>query len=148
MRSSHVRGLFVWGLTLAALASAWGCGMIEIVPSTPPPEAVLEGTWKLTTENDVGLTQTFFTFDARGQLDKVTYKVGQNTTVTDNSPTGHTTVLGNSVTIDSSFAGSGQVLKGTLDETKTVITGQTGTEIQFGNISISVDNGAITLTKQ
>jgi len=124
------------------------CGACITVDTTPPPEAILAGTWQLTTEQTTELTQTFFTFDSAGQLDKVTYKIGDNATITDNSPRGTVSVSGASVTIDATFAGSGQIINGTLNDENDVITGDSGTVIRFLSIEINVDNGAITLTKQ
>lgn len=122
-----------------------GCPPVD---TTPPPEAILAGTWQLMTEQATELNQTFLTFDSSGQLDKVTYKIADNATITDNSPRGTTTVNGQSVTIDATFAGSGQLMNGTLNDDNTVITGNSGTVVKFLSIEINVDNGAITLTRQ
>lgn len=136
-----------WVLPAILLVACTGCPSI-IIETDPPPEAVLAGTWQFTTEQDTELTDTFFVFDNRGQLDKVIYKVGDNATVTDNSPRGTVTLSGNTVTISATFAGSGQVINGTLNETQDVIQGNSGTQLRIGSIEVDIDNGAITLTKQ
>jgi hypothetical protein len=141
MRIHSAGALAAVVISLAGLLVA-GC------PSpTPPPEAILAGTWELTTEETTELEQTLLTFDANGNLDKVVYQIG-NITFTDNNPRGSTTVNGQTVTIDATFAGSGQIFNGTLNADNTVITGTSGTVIRFGNLTIDIDNGAVTLTKQ
>lgn len=140
----------VWRLaacgSLAALV-AFSTGGCPIVDPTDLPEAVLQGTWKLTTDQSDDLSETFLIFDARGDLSRVEYKVG-SVTFTDNSPVGRSDVDGKNVTIDATFAGSGQVFRGTLNDDNTVIEGSAGTTIKFGSIEIDVDNGAVRLEKQ
>lgn len=145
MRPTHTLVRPIAALVLVALASAPGC--ITITP-VPPPEAVLAGTWKLTTAQSTDLVQTLFTFDARGQLDQVSYKVGGNVTITNNAVLAKTSVDGENVTIISAFVGNSIIFNGTLNADQTVITGTTGTEIKLGGITISIDNGAMTLTRQ
>lgn len=119
-----------------------------VIETTPPPESVLAGTWQLTTPTSSTLTQTYLTFDTNGNLSKIVYKIGTSATVTDNSPWGVADVNGKSVTINSQFAGNGLILNGTLNDTNTVIQGTNGTEIRVGSLTITVDNGPVTLTKQ
>jgi len=116
-----MRRTFALALVLLPLLSA--CD-IQIVP---PPEAVLAGTWRLETSQD---------------------KSGSNATVTDNSPHATVSVDGLNVSITSQFAGNGLVINGTLNEAHTVITGQQGTEIHIAGLTISIDQGTVTLTKQ
>lgn len=146
MRGSQWRGMTVVVAALGSLMCG-GCPPI-VINVTPPPEAVLEGVWQLTTDESTDVNQTFLTFDATGDLIRVVYQIGDDTTVTDNSPRGTVDVNGKAVTIDSTFAGSGQIIRGTLNEDNTVITGNQGTEVRIGDTLISVDNGTVTLTKQ
>ncbi len=137
-----MRRTFALALVLLPLLSA--CD-IQIVP---PPEAVLAGTWRLETSQDTTLTQTYLTFNDYGELSKIVYKIGSNATVTDNSPHATVSVDGLNVSITSQFAGNGLVINGTLNEAHTVITGQQGTEIHIAGLTISIDQGTVTLTKQ
>jgi hypothetical protein len=130
------------GVALAALAFFSGCIVV-----IPPEESELHGTWELTTEQSTDLTQTLLTFDDRGRLTSASYTIA-GVTVTDDAISGTSRVDGNNVTITYTFAGNSVSFTGTFNADKTVITGEAGTEIRLGGITISIDNGAVTLTKQ
>jgi hypothetical protein len=114
----------------------------------PPAEAILAGTWALTTPSTVALTQLLLTFDGNGDLTTVTYEVGGGITITDSSPSSTTRVDGKSVTISTEFFGNTLAFEGTLNDTDTVIDGSFTTRIAMGSIVITIDNGPGTLTKQ
>jgi hypothetical protein len=132
-------------LPLTALLLSAGCFVIN---PTPTPESALAGTWKLTTAQSTELTQTFLTFDAAGLLIRVTYKIGTNTTIANDNVTAISKVDGDNVTIVSTFGGNTVTFNGTFNADKTVIEGTQGTEIKINGVTISIDNGAVTLTKQ
>lgn len=135
-----------WGLLvvvpLAGLPA--GCGTIF----GPSPEALLSGTWSLTTPSTSDLTQLLLTFDQNGVLTTVVYKVVPGITIESNAPTGTTTVAGSNVTITADFIGGSLSFNGTLNAAQTVIDGTFTTTITVGTLIISIDSGPGTLTKQ
>lgn len=137
MRIVALLGMF------AALLPA-GCGWL----APPPDTAVLAGTWSVTAESTPNLNQLLLTFDENGNLDTIQYKVGDNVLVTVPSPLATTDVDGDDVTITAQFNESGLVFNGVLDPAGNVITGNLTTQIKSGDIIITVNNGAATMTRQ
>ena len=129
------------GLALATLALYSGC------ISVTSPEAVLHGTWKLTTDQTTDLTETLLTFDTNGQLTSLSYTAA-GVTATNDSITGTSRVDGDNVTITTAFGANSVNFNGTFNAAKTVITGEGDTSATLGGITISVVNGPVTLTKQ
>lgn len=122
-----------------------GCSIL--FPPTSP-EAVLAGTWAVTVQNAPDLKQLLITFNSTGNVTSVSYKLGDNATITVPSPVGVAEVNGTSVTISATFNNNGLTFNGTLNSTNTVITGSLTTQIVVGSVVVTVDNGPATLTKQ
>ena len=129
-------------VALAMLSVCSGC-----IPPTPPATSVLAGTWELTTETTSNLSQVFLTFDADGVLTKITYQIN-NITIDANAPVADTDVDGDQVEIVAGFAGNHLTLTGTLNADRTVIVGTTFIQITLGTVTVTIDNGPATLTKQ
>ena len=127
---------------LACLPS--GCG----TAFSPPPEAVLSGTWTLTTPSSVPLTQLLLTFDRNGTLTTIAYKLGADITITTSSVAGTTKVTGKDVSIATAFLGGSLEFNGTLNDADTEITGTLTTQITVGTITVTINGGPGTLTKQ
>lgn len=125
----------------------FGCGQ----PS-PPPEAVLEGTWELipSEEVDPELTGSFLTFNSSGRLTQVTFTFTDETTVRWDNPPSETSVDGDQLHISVTQGGSDLLFDGTLDsETEpTSATGELTRNLTFGDITISESQGEGTLAKQ
>jgi hypothetical protein len=126
-------------LPLLALLSA-GC--------TPPATAVLAGTWSVSSPSSTDLTELLLAFDSNGNLQTVTYKIGNNATVTVPNPVATTAVSGSTVTISSVFDNNGIVFEGTLNSDNTVMDGNVTTQISTGGTVITINNGPATMTKQ
>jgi hypothetical protein len=135
-----------WGLLLVVplVVLPAGCGVVF----PPPPEAVLEGTWEVTSSSSLSLTQLLLTFDQNGDLTRVTYKLGTEVTITAPSPSGTSTVSGKDVTIAATFLGNSLIFNGTLNDSDTVINGTLTTQITVGLIVVTINNGPGTFTKQ
>jgi hypothetical protein len=127
---------------VAGLAALTGC------PPTPPPEAVLEGTWEMTTTESTDLTQLLLTFDAQGDLSRITYQLDGGTILIATSPTAATNVNGDDVSISVTFSSNALVFNGKFNNAKTVITGTTTTYITVGLFVVQINNGPAVLTKQ
>jgi len=120
-----------------------GC---ETVPSVPPPEAVLAGTWDLIPDQDLVLTRNVLVFDELGRITELR-SVFLAITVTERDIHRSTSVVGHAVTI----ATTGDLLfEGIFNDDFTVATGKLSTEftIPFTSIEISINQGDATLTKQ
>ena len=141
LRINHLSRIVPLGLALTTLALYTGCIII------PSEASELQGTWALTTAQSTNLGQTLLTFNEEGALTSVSYTIA-GVTITDHAVTASSHVTGNNVTITASFAGNSINFVGTFNADKTVITGDAGTTITIGGITISIDNGAVTLTKQ
>jgi hypothetical protein len=131
-------------LVVPLLALMHGC-------ASPPPEAILAGTWSLVPTNATipALTTLLLTFDSNGNWTQVQYQIGSNATVTRSITTGDTTVNGSDVTISSSLGfGDTVSFAGTLDSTNTVITGNITTILNSSGQTITINNGPATMTKQ
>lgn len=127
----------------ALLAATTGC------PFSSPPEAVLEGTWKLTTSQALNppVTDWLLTFDKNGDLTEVKYTANA-ATVTWDRPRATTNVDGSDVSISGERSGGSLTFEGTLDSTNTVITGKLTSTLEVGSATITVDHGDATMTKQ
>jgi len=130
------------GILAVGLTTLVGCA------PTPPPEAVLEGTWEMTTTESTDLTQLLLTFDAQGELSRITYQLDGGTILIATSPTAATNVDGDDVSISVTFSSNALVFNGQLNNAKTVITGTTTTYITVGLFVVQINNGPAVLTKQ
>lgn len=116
-------------------------------PAPPLPEAILAGTWRLTTDNVTNLPGTTVVFDANGNLTSVTY-VAADTTITQTPISGSTVVNGSVVAISQTFPnGSRMEFAGTLNTTATQIQGSLVLTINQGLFNIFIDNEPATLTR-
>ncbi len=147
MSAEWTQRKLVAGLALL-VAAGLGLGGCPAWDTSPPPEAVLAGTWKLVTSQTTQLTETYLTFDDRGELVTITYKIGSNATITNERPQYETEVAGDSVRIESNFFGNGLTFIGELNAEQTEITGQSGTEFRLGFVTVSLDNGPLSLVRQ
>ena len=145
MRMYMYRNAVVAGGLVLATALLGGCPA-----ATTPPEAVLAGTWQLVPSEQFTppLSDWFLTFDSNGELTKVSYTFAGFATVTWNNPPAATTVNGSSVYISTTQSGNGLTFSGTLNSTNTVATGTLSSNLIVGGITISVNQGPATLTKQ
>jgi hypothetical protein len=131
-----------------------GCALLLTMAGcpapTPPPEAVLAGTWQLVPSQTFtpALTNWFLTFNSDGDLTQISYTFAGFATVTLNNPPSATNVNGSSVFISSTVSGNGLTFSGTLNSTNTVATGTLSSNLVVGGVTISVDQGPATLTKQ
>lgn len=145
LTSTHAKRIAGVSLLVGAGLGLGGCPALD---TSPPPEAVLAGAWKLVTSQTTQLTETYLTFDDRGELETITYKIGGNATITNERPQYETEVDGDSVRIESNFFGNGLTFIGTLNAEQTEITGQSGTEFRLGFVTVSIDNGPLSLVRQ
>jgi hypothetical protein len=128
-------------VTLGSVLLYGGCGVL-------PPEAVLSGTWKLTTDEASTLPDTFLIFNSNGVLTTIQFVVA-GATISETVLTGSTTVTGTNVTISQGFGGTSSLnFIGTLNTTNTVITGNLQTIINLGAITITLPGTPATMTKQ
>jgi hypothetical protein len=128
-------------ITLGSVLLFGGCGVL-------PPEAVLSGTWKLTTDEASTLPDTFLIFNSNGVLTTIQFVVG-GATISQTIQTGSTTVSGTNVTISQGFGGTSSInFIGTLNTTNTVATGTLQTIINLGTITITLPATPATMTKQ
>ncbi len=126
---------------------AWGLASgCQTVPMTPPPEAVLAGTWDLATDQDVDLTKTVLVFDQLGRIEEMR-SVFLAITVTERDVHRSTVVDGSNVTISTT---TNLNFQGTFNDDFTVATGKLSTEflIPFTSTRITIDQGDATLTKR
>lgn len=146
MKTERVRSTFLVAVS-ALLPGVFGCPSL-----TPPPEAVLEGTWELvpSVSTEPQLTHWHLTFDANGHLSQVKYTFVDHTTVTLKYPPGSVSVDGDQIHISSTASGNGLTFDGTLNS-ETAPTSAAGTltsNVIFGELEISVSQGEATLVKQ
>jgi len=114
----------------------------------PPPTSVLEGTWKLTVEGAPDLRDLLLTFDSDGNIQTVQYQIGDNAIITVPAPIGATSVENDTVTISVTFNSNTLAFNGTLNDTNDIITGSLTTLITVGDVTVTIDNGPATMTKQ
>ncbi len=133
-----------WGLGLVLTA---GCIPFPIGNTEPPAEAVLEGTWKVITEDDTELTSLFWVFDESGDLVEIRYVVG-DATITDSKPLGDTTVEGKTVKVQVGGNDANSLFEGTLNEANTESVGKLTLNWTFLNTRVSIDQGAARIVKQ
>jgi hypothetical protein len=134
------------GLTFVILLAgvSGGCGTIF----QPPPEAILSGTWSLTSSSIPGLTELLLIFDRNGHLTDIEYRIGSDVLITAPAPTSSTTVDGTEVSIAATFLGNSLTFHGLLNDSNTVITGSISTRIDVGIAVITINDGPATMTKQ
>lgn len=146
MKAKRARSTFLVAVSVL-LPGVFGCPSL-----TPPPEAVLEGTWELvpSVSTDPQLTRWHLTFDANGDLSQVRYTFVDETVVTLNYPPGSVNVDGAQIHISSTASGNGLTFDGTLDSetAPTRATGSLTSNVIFGDLKISVSQGEATLVKQ
>jgi hypothetical protein len=130
---------FLLILTTATLAA---CNL-QLV-TTPPPEAILLGTWRLIPIPDSSITQQYLVFNEVGRLIELRTKTG-NITVTETNIHQLTRVTGNAVRIETT---KNTVFEGILNDEKNIITGNVSTVIMLGGTTITTDDGPATLNKQ
>lgn len=138
----YIRRLFSYLLAGACAASAvTGCGSAPL----PPPEAVLEGSWVLTSQ-DSGQNGKVFVFDSIGTLIEIRTIMGQ-TTFIDRNVHRVTWVSGQSAYIETR---DGLIIEGSLNDSADVLTGSLRTELDilFTDDTLLTDLGPATLTKQ
>ena len=139
----------VLGTLLLALLS--GCIWVAFPDPEPPPEAVLEGTWQIITENESDITELFWLFDANGDLIEIRYKISTplgETTVTESNPTQETTVDADHVTIQVGFSNNNFLFEGTFNAAIDRADGQISINYNWFDTTISVDRGPASLVKQ
>jgi hypothetical protein len=117
-------------------------------PPPPPAEAVLAGTWTLTTQASTNpdLTQVLLNFDDNGELVSVT-SIFLNAQATRTLTSTSTTVDGSNVAVSSTTAGFTLNFTGTLNAAGDVITGNASWALTIGNTTITAQAGPATLTK-
>lgn len=129
------------------LAGIFGCPEL-----TPPPEAVLEGTWELVPAVSFGpqLEHLYLTFDSDGDLSQVKYTFVDLTTVTWDYPPGSVSVDGDQVHIFSTQSGNGLTFDGTLDSATdpTKADGEITANLIVKNVHFSVSQGEASLVRQ
>lgn len=130
---------------IGLLLSLGGCFF-----SRPPPEAVLQGVWQLVpaTQFTPPIENWLLTFNDDGELTQVSYQFAGLATVTWNNPNGATNVDGSSVYVSATQSGNGLTFSGTFNSDETVATGELTSNLIAGGLTISVTQGAATLTKQ
>jgi hypothetical protein len=120
-----------------------GCVWVGI----PGPSSVLEGTWLVEQEEGASLAQTFWTFNAQGQLTEIVF-ASDNTTVTQLATGSTSTVQDSQVTVQWSMFGIGWNFTGTLNDEQNVINGSLTSTVTIYTTRIDHDEGPATLTKQ
>jgi hypothetical protein len=144
-----MRGLNRSGtLRLAVLAMPLTGLLAGCFTPAPPAAAVLAGTWAVTVENAPDLKELLLTFDSSGNIQTVQYQIGSNAIITVPAPVGATSVENSTVSISVSFNTNTLAFNGTLDDANNVITGSLTTLIAVGDVTVTIDNGPTTLTKQ
>ncbi len=138
------RSICWWGLGLVLTA---GCIPFPIGNTEPPAESILEGTWKVITEDDTELTSLFWVFDESGDLIEIRYVVA-DATITDSKPLGDTTVEGNTVKIQVGGHSANSLFEGTLNAENTESEGTLTLNWFFLNSMVSIDQGVATIVKQ
>ncbi len=125
------------------LGISGGC---ETIPSVPPPKAVLEGTWDLSSDQYLGLNRNVLVFDELGRITEMR-SIFLAITITERDVHRSTEVVGRNVSITTT---GNLIFEGTFNDDFTVATGKLSTEfeIPFTSMVVSIDQGDATLTKQ
>lgn len=119
----------------------------------PPPEAVLEGTWRLTDNVlNVPVSDFLVTFDRDGHISQITY-VYEGFTITidaDSFTQSSSNVDGRDVSIGASWGSDSMFLfDGTLNAAETQIVGTTRYRLVMGPlIIVEIPAGPGVLTRQ
>ncbi len=124
--------------------------LVVALPGCPSllPTAVVEGTWALTAQNAPNLNELLITFNSTGRVTHVTYQLAGGSVISVNAPVGTVTVSGKNVSVNTTFNGNSLTFNGTLNSANTVITGSITTHIVVGAVTVTINNGPATLTKQ
>ena len=130
-------------LSSVLLTAVGGC-TLQLIPPTP---SILQGTWRLDQVADESLQEVFWTFDAQGNLTEIRYVIN-NITITETPTLATTTVALPDVTVTTQFGTYQSTFAGAINDTNTVIAGNVSFKITFGPISVEVNQGAATLTRQ
>jgi hypothetical protein len=117
--------------------------------AAPPPEAVLAGSWALTTNQPSNLPPTVLNFDANGNFTSIVYTVG-GATITQTPINGSTLVSGTTVTVSQSLTnGSSLNFVGQLNAANTQASGTLIATLNITSIlSIQFSSVPATITKQ
>ncbi|RIK68517.1 MAG: hypothetical protein DCC65_02675 [Planctomycetota bacterium] len=128
-------------MAVCAAISLSGCGSAPL----PPPEAVLAGSWVLTSQ-DSGQNGKVFVFDSVGTLIEIRTTMGQ-TTFIDRNVHKVTWVSGQSAFIETR---DGLIIEGALNDADNILTGSMRTELDiiFTDDTLVTELGPATLTKQ
>ncbi len=114
----------------------------------PPPEAVLSGTWQLTTDQPSTLPTTFLIFDTNGNLTTLQF-VTNNATITQSNLNSNTLVNGSAVTVSATFGVSTISFNGTLNSVNPFATGTLSAQLNLSNgIVVNLNGVAATLSKK
>lgn len=144
MSLTRVRRITLCFPAAVLLAAPVSCN----ITLTPPPEAVLAGSWKVAVSNNTDLDETLV-FDATGKLIERRIRAGA-TTVSQTDVHRSTKVDGNTVriqTVGDQLFGGDNVFEGTFNADKTIIIGTLSTVISAGSTTITTSVGNATLTK-
>jgi hypothetical protein len=115
--------------------------------AAPPPEAVMSGTWKLTTDQPSALPTTYLTFDSNGNLTQIQFVTSKGT-ITQSNLNSTTLVNGSTVTISATFGVSTVSFNGTLNSVDPFATGFLSTALNLSNgIVVNLTGVAATLSK-
>lgn len=129
----------------AVLPGLAGCNVRGM--STPPAEAVLEGTWRVVVPADPSLDEVLV-FDSTGRIVERRRVVGA-TTIAEADVHRSTEVNGDSVRIEAKGdLGQSNVFEGTFNADKSIISGKLSNVVTFGSTTFSTEVGEATLTKQ
>jgi len=112
----------------------------------PGPEAVLEGTWLLKSNDDTSGADLLLIFDNRGNL--VQLRLASGAVTVNQAVRGRSTLDGSNVTITLSAFALSLNFAGTLSADNNVMTGTITTHISLGGTQIGINNGTATLTRQ
>ena len=139
-------------VSVAMLACAGALGGCNIV-ITPPPEAILAGTWQLQDDGSNDL-EVFYEFDAGGRLTEVRYEFevdGRGATLTVNAfRLLEVDLNGDEVTIRFESAWASSEFLGTVNDAVDRMEGNVTTDVVlwlFPLITVEVDNGPATLVR-
>jgi hypothetical protein len=137
-----------WCAAMLLLAAGLAGGGCE-VNVTPPPEAVLAGTWVLTGEQISTFIDKALVFNSSGRLTQVTTRstniFGAEQRVVERDLNLPTTVSGNSVRV---VLTADLVFEGTFNAAMNEANGQLQTETSFFNTTVITDQGPGKIVRQ
>lgn len=124
-------------------------GFVVGCPTTPGPEAVLEGTWSVTPD-DPGDGEGFTyeaTFNSDGDLVEITGTGPDGATASLSIDDATTTVDGSAVSISIPRLAGTTLFDGTLSADENTIDGSITDEISLGDLEIVLPGGDLTLER-